>query len=371
MTDGVASDIIPSISLIHGYSEVVLNRFETQPQTRKACQAVLRYIRRHRLAVGDRLPAQNELSQVLGVCFNTLVAAMRVLVDAGFIERKTRTGTVIRSLRPEKNDLRLWRIGIALLHEEEGAFVLMLQHHLRRQLAAAGCLDQTYFIGENVAPAEVADRCLADFPGLEEDVDTSLLDAVITPTRLWSDRIPVCSVPGHDRSRTGVTFDRKRWVEDAFEEFLSRGARSIALVHRSPPPTDFAASWLAYEDLAIRNGVVPDYVTNAKGFDGGIQACDALLARPAAVRPAALIITNDHVAQGFACRLRLTPDEYQPLIAVQTNRQAPLNFPYPVIRYQLDIEMLARQSVAYLLDWLLEPDLERGMEVFTLEKRTQ
>jgi hypothetical protein len=347
-----------------------VNRFETQPQTRKACQAILRFVRQRRLGVGDRLPAQDELCRELGVCFNTLIAAMGALVAAGFVARKTRTGTVIRSLCPETSDLRIWRVGIALLHEEEGTFVLMLQHHLRRQLAAAGCLDQTYFIAENVVPAAVADRRLADFPGLEEDVETGMLDAVITPTRLWSDRIPVCSVPGHDRARRGVTFDQKRWVEDAFAEFLRRGVRRIALVHRSPPPTDFAAPWLAYTDCAIRNGVPPDYVTNIRGFDGGIQACEGLIARPAEARPDALIITNDHVAQGFACRLRLGAGEYQPLVAAQTNRQAPLNFPSPVIRYELDIEVLARRAVAYLLDWLLEPGLERAMEQLTLETRT-
>ncbi len=346
-----------------------MNRFEAQPQTRKACQSILRHIRRCRLGVGDRLPAQDELSAELGVCFNTLVAAMKTLVAAGFVERKTRTGTVIKSLAPKKSDLGIWRIGLAVFHEGEGEFVLMLQHHLRRQLATASCLDQTYFFEEAVAQAQVVDRHLADFPGLEDDINDGKLDAVITPTRLWSDRIPVCSVPGHDRTRAGIIFDHKRWIEDVFDEFFRGGLRRIAFVHQSPPPNDFMTPWLAYENYARKNGVSPDFVTNVKGFDGGIRACDELLARSAAARPEALIITNDHVAQGIACRLRLGAGDYQPLIAAQTSRQAPLDFPYPVIRYELDIESLARQAVAYVLDWLLEPEAERRVELFPLVKR--
>jgi len=72
-----------------------------QPIYLQIVEQVRRKIESGELEVDDRLPAVRELAQHLGINFNTVARAYRVLDNAGLISMQRGRGTFIWKARPE------------------------------------------------------------------------------------------------------------------------------------------------------------------------------------------------------------------------------------------------------------------------------
>ncbi|WP_420112987.1 GntR family transcriptional regulator [Pseudactinotalea sp.] len=66
-------------------------------------EALRRRIREGTIAVGDRLPSQEELTEEFSVSAITIKRALDMLRDEGFVVRRPRIGTVVVSQRPERD----------------------------------------------------------------------------------------------------------------------------------------------------------------------------------------------------------------------------------------------------------------------------
>ncbi|MFW6061116.1 MAG: hypothetical protein ACODAQ_13125 [Phycisphaeraceae bacterium] len=88
---------------------------------------------------------------------------------------------------------------------------------------------------------------------------------------------------------------------------------------------------------------------------------EQLLAQPPADRPDALIIPEDHTAMGLVNRLGAAAGAYRPQIVVQVNRQAPMYFSLPVVRYEIDIAEMAEQTAKRLHQCVLDPSTATGI----------
>ncbi len=337
----------------------------TRQQTRAAYRAILRLIQVDALQPGDLLPKQSDLLDQLGMCQGTISAAMRWLVEDGVVTRRKCAGTVLRSRLPSNPTRLVWSVGIVMPDAYETPFFPTLTHFLHKHLALNGCADRVYIISPS-APAydTVKTRQASDFNGLAEDIDAGMLDALVTPTRLVAPELPTCAAAGPEWATFGVVIDHAEMVRQACRTLLAGGARHLALLTSDEPTANHRVCRDAFaaELGATGHPLGPaDCLVVTPGLAAGRQVADCLLARPALERPDATIILDDVTAQGLSVHLREAGD-YRPLLAVQTNRQAPLAFALPVLHFEVDVEELARRAVAKTVAALLNPTLPKTLD---------
>jgi GntR family transcriptional regulator, transcriptional repressor for pyruvate dehydrogenase complex len=75
----------------------MLSRIQTDSVITKAAEELRRFIEGHNLGPGDALPAETQLSGMLGISRNSVREALRVLDGLGFIEKRPGRGAVVRS----------------------------------------------------------------------------------------------------------------------------------------------------------------------------------------------------------------------------------------------------------------------------------
>ncbi len=334
----------------------------------QTARALLRLIHDQRLLAGDRLPAQEALRRALKVGNGRINAAMRLLVRNGILQRQTKTGTVVK--QPDALLPNFWTVGLPAFvpHEPGGhSFFVHLHHSLEMCLLQAGCRIRVY-----VQPCnpDGVPRSLGLYEDLLADADDGELDAVVSPVvieprdevggRLRG--IPAVHVAASETEPCAVLIDRFELARQAVQRLAGQGGRHLALVMHGSLDAAFRGGWDGFRaGLAEAGEVVGEstpWVTG-RGLEGGVQAARELLARPADRRPDGLVVMDDWIAHGLADLLRRESD-YRPLLAVQTSRQVPLGFALPVIRYEVDIDALARQAVDLCLAGLTgRHDLDR------------
>lgn len=346
------------------------SRLFRQSRVSYACKQVARYIQAHGLKVGDKLPPQLEMCRELGFCHNVLSPAMRVLTDMGLLSRRRSRGTEIVNLDPL--NCITWTVGLAVIDlpiQGPGAFHAWLTHALQSELAKRHCTSHNYFLVEK---PHFPRHQLEDFPGLAEDVANRFVDGVIVVTSLLDSEalavfeqagIPVLvfSNVGNAHKSLVISPDTSGVITDATAELVGQGARRLAVVSNIFVMRAYAALVRRLARSHIDRGLVMEQLLVSGGVKSGEEAALALLERPASQRPDALIIIDDFTALGMA-RVLAARGDYAPRIAVQANRQLPLTWPLPVMRYELDIGEFAAQAVKMLQESLLNPSLSPRWE---------
>jgi len=80
-----------------------VNPSSSIPVYRQVADAVRVHLVSRRLAPGDQLPTVRELAADLGVNFNTIAAAYRILAEEGWLDLKRRKGATVKErLAPRK-----------------------------------------------------------------------------------------------------------------------------------------------------------------------------------------------------------------------------------------------------------------------------
>ncbi len=335
-----------------------------------AVKAVLRYAHRQGLAAGDRLPPQQDLRGALGFSNDTLTAAMRTLVDAGVLHRKSKAGTVVADLSATVPNL--WSVAILVPPAQEMIevpFFAQLMHFLQSHFRQVRHDCRVY---PSQGPWRHDLGRLDDFPGLSEQVQASHVDAVLTTfhgdTAVWNwareRQIPVCHVWWYERAPLGVIIDQKPMVTAAARRLAGEGCGRLAVVSQSPPGRGGRRFADGFEEalraLPVRSGGI---LHAGPGAAAGYALAEQLIARAAEERPDGLIVIDDRIAMGLTAGLAARSD-YRPRIAVHANRQAPLYYALPVIRFEIDIEQLAAMAVHLLAQRLLTPDLPDRLDLY-------
>lgn len=337
-----------------------LHHLPAESRVLEACKVILRHIQAHGLAAGDRLPTQDEWRRQTDFSNDTLSAAMRYLIDGQVLSRRSGLGTLVAE--PRRSLEGLWTVGLALQHHIVGRkpFYAQLFCYVQEALGAAGCRTQIHLQQErDHQPLEPLDK----FHLLAQDVAAGRLDGVVTMASLhpasWATLRRQGVVAVHagawEEAPSGAVIDRRPMVRAAVAELAARGARHFGLVSMPEQHTDGGRFYHGFVDGLAALGLPPHaglHVTGSEGITGGEEAAQRLLAT--AARPDALVVVDDGMAMGLTAVLREHP-AYRPLIAVQTNQQAPLVYSLPVIRYEVDIRELAEQAVACLLERLANP----------------
>jgi DNA-binding LacI/PurR family transcriptional regulator len=158
-----------------------------------------------------------------------------------------------------------------------------------------------------------------------------------------------------------ILVDYPAMIAEAAVRLLDGKARRIALIG-----VDFKG--LALEEIFRQvaggnraNGVATEVIDSWPGLESGAEVARALLQRPAAQRPEALIFADDFAAAGAAQTLAAQPD-YRPGLASMANKQLPQSWALPVIRFEVDLDEVAERVVGMLAEAMLNPDLPPRQE---------
>jgi len=341
-------------------------------QVEVACKALLRLIWTNGLRAGDRLPTHWELCEKIGVSNNSLAPAMRRLVEAGVIARKTKAGTVV--VDPNAFAEPLWRVGVAENFENlrsASPYFSLLCACVQNELVRTGCWPRLYL--RRVSTDRPADA-LGDYPELSSDAESGLLDGAIALGSLsregWdraTGAAPLCGFS--EAASCGALIDMRGVIREAVRVLAGRGCERIEVVRKSGHPAErvirkgfregIAAAGLPKRALVepssawSHSAVIPGTLTHM--LAGGREA-QVLLGLPAKRRPDGLVVTDDYMAAGLTSVLR-EAGGYRPRIAVITHLQAPQIYALPVLRFELDIAELAQRGVAILMERLRNPGL--------------
>lgn len=340
-------------------------RLAERSQVSAACKRIVRHICTRGLVAGDPIPSERELRRLYGFSNCTLTPAMKILVDLGLIERRARSMTRVLSLDPLHR--LTWTVGVVTLDTPisgPGAAHALVLHSLQSQLARRRCVCHVYFRDANPHwPHRIG-----DFPGLAEDIAEHAIDGLIT-----LDEMDVSSRETFGRAGipalecgyfssvmpSAILLDYRAMISGAAAQLLSRGARQVALVGSNPEET--VSREIMRHVVEGTSGVQAEMIPANPGQGAGEAVARALLQRPAEHRPDGLIFVDDFTAVGAVQTLAEHPG-YRPRVATLVNKQLPQAWPWPVIRFENDLEEVAARGVRMLCEAMLNPSLPPHQE---------
>lgn len=327
------------------------------PQVIKAYRLVLRYLRTRQMKTGELLPAQPQLRQELGFGNDTLVKAMKWLMEDGVLERRQRVGTMVCDI--SKATLVDHKVVLAMVSHTKLANEPFYGNLMR---SLDGYVGQILGAQMRIITQRDTESCLSKWPlesftGLKELIDAGDVDAVICPIgtavqdvqQVMSMGIPWLHVSSWEQPLCGVAIDPKPMLMEACQMLIERGCQRISLVNYRMRIPEQPRLWEGYSQASSELGfeMQPILVTGEISIDAGRRLAQRLLQMPLDQRPDGLMLIHDTVASGVTDVLR---DQlaYRPQIAVHANVPGSVIFGIPVIRFDVDIYKLARQTVDLL-----------------------
>ena len=326
-----------------------------RPQTRKACQAVVRHIWQQNLEVGSRLAPTQQLGRELGICMNTLQSAMKVLADSVLIERRRKKGTLVHCRRLGHAGPKLFSVGLLWRRSDQGVFSLGMFKSICEQLQRNGCEDRTYSC--DFPYPDEQQYSLNRVVGLQQDIAAGRVDGLISPMCFnpGASGLPICHIAMHHEGTWGAMLDKQKVVRQGLMVLLKSGCKRPAVIYSaSHAPQYYHLDAQAAQASMAEAGLTPadDNLVVVGREMSQEQIIDQLVtSRRKSQRPDGLVITDDHRAHDLAQRLRDLGE--QPLLAVLTNKGIPFRYALPVIRFEFDLEEHAAVSVRLLVDHML------------------
>ena len=336
-------------------------------QVSRAAREIVRWIHTHKLKLDDRLPPQSDLVRELAFSNDTISEAMRALVDASVLTRRRRVGTVV--LDPDRPVRGLWRVGVAVFSAIYEPFYAQLLHRVLLHLEELGCVSTLHMLAPGCTRRPPN---LSDFGALAEDIEESVLSGVISFSdmamldwcRVEERGVPMCYVGSWEDASCGVVIDQAPMSQRAVTLLASQGCKQLMLVHTGNGEAGYNRGLLSYE-AAVKDAELGEpsqrTIAGGQGPHGGARVANALLALPEHERPDGLVVLNDWVGMGLTARFA-EAGSYRPKVVVQTNKQAPLAFAFPVIHFEVDVEQMALRSVAMLLQRMRDPSFSAQRE---------
>lgn len=319
-------------------------------KTLNAYRAVLSWLHRNKVQPGDFIPPQLELGQELGFCQGTLSAAMRILVEDEVLSRKQKTGTIVKNLMPQNPNRRIWVAGIVMPELIGSGFVATLTMHLHRELANRNFSDRTYFVSPQSAPASEVDmREPSDFLGLESDIETGLVDGLITSTRLLCDVLPCVTLSESPNTNLRVVHDDSYFFKSAAHELRGIGCKRIFVLSNKTSDIELARQIVGRFIPAVDLVSLPIPCVERWAIDA---AADRYIASAGQSDLSGLIIPDDYAASVFSHRVALASD-LRPTICLRTYEESLLYFSLPTLKFLSDLSFWSSAAVDLLIARLL------------------
>lgn len=333
-------------SPVDGVAKTLFER----PRVAEAVRSLVRLICEQEIPPGGKLPSQANLRLMTRFHNELLNEGLKILASCGMIHRRNKSGTSVEN--PDTVVPGLWRVGMPM-NLGTGGFYDQMMLHLHIRARQHGVV-LTPFLRTVDSENKSTDIAFHDFDGLQAAHAAGSLDGVMTQSILdaedWEARMQEGFAMAHagawEDAPAGVVICQKSLVESAVAYFAEQGCRHPGLVGGSvnsegstPFPAAFAKT---FEDAGYRSASVCCTAWTTSPF-GGQCAAEYLLALPPRERPDSLVVLNDHIGAGLAAALVST--SYRPRLVVQTNRQAPLAFAYPVIHCEVNVEALANRAM--------------------------
>lgn len=335
-------------------------------KVRQTAVRLLRRLHAEGRQAGEALPRQEVLRRELGVGNATITGAMALLTTHGVLARIDRVGTQVADLQAAVPGL--WQVGLTTYLPAQplgSSYFADLFMRLQCHLLAAGCACCLYHQplprSDGLPPflSTYSDLLLAADAGAIDGIVTAGLIGAATHARLAAGPVPAVELHGWEGSYRGVVVDQYPLGQQGVRLLAARGCRRFAWVQARPPELYQQRGWQGFcQGLADcdRPASAGAPYSGGFGFAGGQQVAAELLALPRALRPGGVIVNDDWIALGLATALQAA-GSYDPALVVQTNRQTPLVFPLPVLRFEVDGDEMARQAVALLQTCLAAPSL--------------
>jgi DNA-binding LacI/PurR family transcriptional regulator len=340
-----------------------------RPQVAEVARDLKRLINTRNLSAGDQLPSQAELRDLRGYHNNTLDAAMDILVRCGVLSRKRRVGTIV--VDPHRTVPNLWRVGVTVIPaSSEQVYYAQLLQFMQTHLQAVGADISFFMLRPEAAPSKI---CLHSFDHLAEAHAEKRLDGLLTQIgigdedwfKLHEQGLELAHAGVWEQAPSGVVIDHVSMVEDAVMRLLSMGCKRLAIVSMKGPKPGFHRFWDSFRATSTAGGLEESAAVSLHGGAGpygGWRVAEQILEMPADARPDGLIVIDDRIATGLAAALASRDGDYRPVIAIQTNLQAPLAYALPAIHYAVDVEQLAMRAVGNLMERLLSPTTPQKRE---------
>jgi len=333
-------------SQVDGVAMTLLER----PRVALAARVIVRLICEMEIPSGGKLPSQASLRTLTRLHNEILNEGLKLLASCGMIHRKNKSGTTVEN--PEAVVPGLWRVGVPMNLGTGGFYDQMIVRlHIR---AEEHGIVLTPFLRTVDSEMKTSDVSLRDFDGLHAAHAAGVLDGIMTQSILdaedWEARMQEGFAMAHagawEEAPAGVVICQKALVESAVAYFAGHRCRHPGIVGGSVNaegliscPTAFVK---AFENAGFRSASVCCTGWTKSPF-GGQCAAEYLLALPSRERPDCLVVLNDHIGSGLTAALVST--SYRPRLVVQTNRQAPLAYAYPVAHCEVDVEALANRAM--------------------------
>lgn len=326
-------------------------------RTEQAKQSLVRYIRDRRLKSGDKLPPQEQIRNDLGLGNATITRAMKALKKNGVLSTKRRVGAYVIDPQADGHPARI--IGIGALQSGDpglGPFYSCLFHHLSTNLHELGWQAIVFHCKPTYGQSAVG---LEYFPGLRRSVEEHRLDAVLLMADISQDawnwletrKMHPLFVGGANHMPLGVMIDYSTLAQQAIEQLLEQGCTRPALAISSGVIGDFVRPVFTRMTHHLPN-FVPERFYFAHSTEKAENIAEELLHLSPFEQPDGLAILDDQIALELIAGLvqqKLAGGDYLPPFVVQTNKQIPMAFPVlPLARFEVDIDVLARETVQML-----------------------
>lgn len=335
----------------------------------KAYRLILSWLHQKQLQPGDRLPAQIQLGQELGLCQGTLGGAMQLLVEDKVLKRRQKAGTVVLHLFPQNPHRRIWTAGIVMPEFGPSGYVAALTMQLHRELAARNFSDRTYFISPQSLPASEVDvRQPGDFLGLETDLEEGMVDALITSTRLSCDLIPCVYTENEVQAKLLVRRDENYFHENSVRELHLRGVRRIFLVGGTRAELGVVEQTAGQLSRAIQI----DSISMPSLSEWAVEAAAVeYLKRSRGKEHCGVILRDDLMAAIFARKVAEAGGT-APYLCLLTYRGSFLSYPLPTLKFVIDLQGVSAAAVDLIVGRLLQtigPRAEISIPITLVESK--
>ncbi|MCC7350166.1 MAG: GntR family transcriptional regulator [Phycisphaerales bacterium] len=356
------STVLSELKLDSSSSEQL--HLQLQRQIREKIQA-------HRLSPGEKLPTNHQISASLSISYETVQRAMKALADRGLVVRHKSKGTFVRkALMPRVVAVYCSE---SVFDPQASPFASLMAHHLSCQLHEEAREMRVYY-----APEPWGNKTKG-FADLRRDLEERRVAGVITLCRMPRElvdlaeqvSIPVVGVVTPHAAANVVWIDYEDFTHRSMRRMVKEGCHRVALVGFSTDvegihvddlikiaganglslsAADVKVTW---QDNWVERGLQLGRGLDLSAYDGAI-------------------IADDIIAMGFTRALSgrgvRVPEDLR--LITMWNRGSPLSLALPAVRYEVNLEEMARQGV-WMLDQLIDGrPVARPQVLLKLEEST-
>ena len=329
---------------------------------------LLRYVRDHQLAAGDRLPGQNELRRLFQCGATTLTAAIQELCQEGVLLSREKVGVFVVDVRATEQFSR--RIGIIMGELVGSPFQAFLNVYIEQFLSRYDC--RAIWLHQREGASAKIYNGLEDIVNLRQSVETSELDGLISmvfcdaelENYLNQNGIKLIYISNYAPQPNHICLDYATMTERSVRQLAAQGFRRIEML------MSVQLDWLqrSFIEAMRKNGLPADarhfHCRSFSQIDDGeyekwLNGVFAeWVSRTEAERPDALVVPDDMLAIRLQLFLSAHPEWQPTVIALYNDNMRLPMLPMPCGYWRFRIDRYAEFIVRNFMKMLREEKKE-------------